>query len=620
LNGPYAVLDIITIMAQDSYIHTGANADNDTLYYYLLTNQGIAGTTMTDTLSTIFLDGFTNDDEIIDFSWSPPHYPSPYLPEMYPKYFLYREYPPGYWTIADSTENLSLTNHFWECNGNNDTVRFKIGVRNDENSCISFSNQVGKLLKNLRKPGQPGIDSVSIDGTDLNCMIGWQAGTDLDIVGYIIYRVSGTIDSIGYASGKATSFYIDSTSTPCNGPVKYVLSAIDSCGNKSPLSFRPHNSLYLQDISYDPCLMTNTLTWNNYRNFDPPLQGYMIYMSENGGPYQTLVTLDTNTTVYYHENLQPNTAYSYFIRAFNQGHLKTSTSCAQTINTYNSPKPQFMYTRYVTVEDNERVSLLFYTDTIAHVQYYRILRSTQQSGSYEEISVIQDQGQESVSFTDEEALVNAESYYYQVEVIDSCGLASVIANTARTIFLEVEALPDLISRLSWNAYESWSGEIAGYRIYRRLDDGAPDPIADLDPLTLVYDDDVSGLTGSISKISYLVEAYEGESNIYGFRERSFSNEVMSEQEPEVFMPNAFAPAGINNVLKPQTVFVGSEGYEFLVYNRWGQLIFSTRDPGQGWDGKFKGDFVPQDVYVYIIFYRNALNQPRQTRGNVLVLY
>jgi gliding motility-associated-like protein len=279
-----------------------------------------------------------------------------------------------------------------------------------------------------------------------------------------------------------------------------------------------------------------------------------------------------------------------------------------------------MYTRFVSVEDNERVNILFYTDTTAHVQFYRILRSVDAGGPYVEAGTVPDQGQEFVSFSDATADVTAESYYYRVEVVDSCGTASVIANTARTIYLQCEALPDMTNRLTWNAYESWYGRIQGYRVYRRLDNGALTVLADVDSLTLTYTDNVSDLTGTINRITYIVEAYEGSANPLGFREQSFSNEVLSEQEPKVYLPNAIMPRGTNNLLKPVLVFVGSEGYEFLIYDRWGQQIFRTSNPDDAWDGTCNGNYVPQDVYVYLLRFRNALNQPRQIKGNVAVIY
>jgi gliding motility-associated-like protein len=39
---------------------------------------------------------------------------------------------------------------------------------------------------------------------------------------------------------------------------------------------------------------------------------------------------------------------------------------------------------------------------------------------------------------------------------------------------------------------------------------------------------------------------------------------------------------------------------FRIYNRWGQKIFETTIPGQGWDGTYKGVLQPMDVYVYTL--------------------
>ena len=37
---------------------------------------------------------------------------------------------------------------------------------------------------------------------------------------------------------------------------------------------------------------------------------------------------------------------------------------------------------------------------------------------------------------------------------------------------------------------------------------------------------------------------------------------------------------------------------FVVYNRWGQKVFETNDQSMAWDGTFKGERLPPDVYGY----------------------
>jgi gliding motility-associated-like protein len=65
--------------------------------------------------------------------------------------------------------------------------------------------------------------------------------------------------------------------------------------------------------------------------------------------------------------------------------------------------------------------------------------------------------------------------------------------------------------------------------------------------------------------------------------------------PPVFTPNG---DGNNDVLKPILVGIATFHY-FSVYNRWGNLIFTTEDPNTGWDGRFKGVAQPVETYLWI---------------------
>ncbi|MFI5152439.1 MAG: T9SS type B sorting domain-containing protein [Chitinophagales bacterium] len=70
--------------------------------------------------------------------------------------------------------------------------------------------------------------------------------------------------------------------------------------------------------------------------------------------------------------------------------------------------------------------------------------------------------------------------------------------------------------------------------------------------------------------------------------------------PDIFVPNAFTPgASYNNVFRPIPVGVASLQY-FRVFNRWGQLVFSTNRMGQGWDGNVNGQPQGPDSYVWMV--------------------
>ncbi|MBL0135629.1 MAG: gliding motility-associated C-terminal domain-containing protein [Chitinophagaceae bacterium] len=67
------------------------------------------------------------------------------------------------------------------------------------------------------------------------------------------------------------------------------------------------------------------------------------------------------------------------------------------------------------------------------------------------------------------------------------------------------------------------------------------------------------------------------------------------------IPNAFTPNGDgkNDVFRiPTSSSITLK--EFVIYDRWGTRIFSTKDPSVGWDGTFKGAACPSSTYAYII--------------------
>ncbi|MBT6513147.1 MAG: T9SS type B sorting domain-containing protein, partial [Crocinitomicaceae bacterium] len=70
------------------------------------------------------------------------------------------------------------------------------------------------------------------------------------------------------------------------------------------------------------------------------------------------------------------------------------------------------------------------------------------------------------------------------------------------------------------------------------------------------------------------------------------------------------------------VVIGADplNYQFYVFNRWGELIYNSQIPGQGWDGTFKGMPAQQDIYVWKLEVVNQMNnQKHQYKGHVTLL-
>jgi gliding motility-associated-like protein len=72
------------------------------------------------------------------------------------------------------------------------------------------------------------------------------------------------------------------------------------------------------------------------------------------------------------------------------------------------------------------------------------------------------------------------------------------------------------------------------------------------------------------------------------------------EEFTIFIPNSFTPNGdgLNDVFNIKGLGLKTEGYSMEIYDRWGELVYTTKDAYKGWDGTVKGIYAPNGVYVY----------------------
>ncbi|HYG49743.1 MAG TPA: gliding motility-associated C-terminal domain-containing protein, partial [Flavobacteriales bacterium] len=90
----------------------------------------------------------------------------------------------------------------------------------------------------------------------------------------------------------------------------------------------------------------------------------------------------------------------------------------------------------------------------------------------------------------------------------------------------------------------------------------------------------------------------------------------------IYVPNVFTPDGdgTNDVFLPFVKGVETQGYEMMVFNRWGEMIFFTNDKLSGWDGTHKAMNSKEDVYVWKIKAASNLNGDiKEYTGHVTLL-
>jgi gliding motility-associated-like protein len=121
-------------------------------------------------------------------------------------------------------------------------------------------------------------------------------------------------------------------------------------------------------------------------------------------------------------------------------------------------------------------------------------------------------------------------------------------------------------------------------------------------LTIVYDYELPPLAGCWNNYVYS------------------SNNVppVTDPDPIVQIPNVFTPNGdgVND-----TFFADSVSYavsEFLIYDRWGVLVFESR-PGKSWDGNFNNKECADGTYYYLLRYSPPGSTERVMKGFVMLI-
>ena len=81
----------------------------------------------------------------------------------------------------------------------------------------------------------------------------------------------------------------------------------------------------------------------------------------------------------------------------------------------------------------------------------------------------------------------------------------------------------------------------------------------------------------------------------------------------IMWPNAFTPDGngVNDVFRPRLQGALDE-YDLVIYNRWGQVVFRSKDPSAGWDGGRK----PGGTYVWMCRYKFSDAGRKVEKGTV----
>ena len=619
--GPFALVAALPVYFPATYTDAAAGADAGPRYYYLTTvssstppNTSIPS----DTIASIFIQVTQSvplGSAVVD--WNFPHTP-PIGTAVNAQ--IEMEHPAGTWTLVDSVAN---TVHHWQqvvsvCQ---DSLNFRVR-QSDLLGCVSYSSITGATFQDITPPSIPGMVEVTVDTATNQTTVNWNPSPELDTQGYIIVMSTpGGNVILDTLYGRLNTTYIWASSDAGTGPESYTIAAIDTCFRGTPPSpntsatHAPHTTVHLT-TTYDRCAGTIQVHRTDYGGW--PVDHYELYAQlDHAGPVNLLATMAPGTTDFQQPNTATGHEYCFVVKAVGLQAGQESLSNKACRTTAFPAVPQWNYLRTATVAGEGSVLI---TDSMDMNAFTRrlVLERTSNGDPWEELASVAGAPGPVVTFNDAEALTAERSYNYRVLVEDSCGNTVVASNKGTSILLTVTPDPGDRNTLRWNGYVQWAGTVLGHTVYRSVADGPFLPIATTGADQWSFVDNVEDLYLSPGKFCYYVRAEET-GNPAGINASSVSNTVCAIQQEEVWVPNAFIEGGHNNTFKPVLAFADIARYEFTIFNRWGQQIWTTTDPYLAWDGRVDGNTVPQGVYAWYCSFRNGAGKTVEKRGTVTFL-
>jgi len=613
------------------------NPNADPISFCVVTEINDLAPVSSDTLATILLEGQAAElGSIGSLEWNQPR-----LPVGNDSFEIYRQIENGpYELIATLPEFQTTYNDtVWALCSEDDKEDIPVNYYIEfSHSQCTIQSQVKNLgLKDLLAPELSEVETILIND-DGEVEIYWYPNSEPDMWYYLIQTIIYQNDgseltlSVGQVPINEDLVFVYDESGQ-NSPTNLVVIPRDTC--EVDQSYDTVFSTMFLKSDYTICDQEAEIKWTGYTGWDEGVDEYVLHITPQGEPEYTIPlgpdTLDTSleqignsfeNVFSYSLDINPEVLYSVYVEAISSGTQRPSTSnrskfeteyptVVEEAKTYNS--------RATTLVD-DRIELDLLQDVEGEGTAYALYRS-EAGQSFQPVTVLNQSSNPVISFTDTDVDTENVIYNYKWIVYDGCGQELIETNTARNMVLKATSdKNELVNTLRWNRYEDWQNGVDGYEVYRKL--GSESEYSFLASIPsdgeMIYEDNIESFLENEGKFCYKIVAIESE-NSYEVEATSESNVSCATQEPLMWIPNTIVINGYNDVFKPVAGFIDFESYEMEIFTKWGEKIFYTNDISEGWDGTVNGNRVREDMYQYLIVYRDGSGQAFVDQGPIYVL-
>ncbi|HEY8935322.1 MAG TPA: T9SS type B sorting domain-containing protein, partial [Cyclobacteriaceae bacterium] len=197
---------------------------------------------------------------------------------------------------------------------------------------------------------------------------------------------------------------------------------------------------------------------------------------------------------------------------------------------------------------------------------------------------------------------------YKIRYEDNCDNMSDMSDEFCPIHLSSTLNKDNSALLSWAPYPG----VTIYTIEKYNVDGQL--IQTITGITAITYTEPSPVPGDDQVYQYKVIAEQNPTLL------TTSNVVKVIKQPNIYYPRAFTPN--NDNLNDSFEVIGQfvTAFEMKIFNRWGEMMFSTDNINEGWDGKYHGLAMPEGTYAFTAILTDEMGRKFNRSGSVVLLH
>ena len=402
------------------------------------------------------------------------------------------------------------------------------------------------------------------------------------------------------ANGATQTFTVNGFNN--GAPNCFRVSVSDNCG-RSQNVFSP--VICTEVLQASAQNKKNVISWSAYGGNTPNGGSfvYNLFRREGNNPRTSLTPAGTQQTSFEDTDITCGLTYCYELEISENGTVFSSSNevCATAISTDIPPAAKLL-----TSFSPENILIgtiaLPAATNLKKQQVFRSSNGSSFSAVFPSVSA---------EFQDANKNFREQRPCYQITYTDNCDNISPESNVSCPVVLT--SLQNLLTRslnLAWTSYEGFEGTGIEYTL-ETLD--ANFNVSSSQPVTGISTFTVPKLSDTEQVLRYRIKA------LSNLGEVSYSNTETIVQEVKIFVPTAFSPNGdgLNDVFEVKGRF--QNNFSLVILNRWGQIVFESKDPKHGWDGKMNGKEAPIGVYAYRLSAIDETGKKYEKTGTVTLV-